>query len=181
VRAFFIGCLVSGLVFAQAPEIVKVEGKDLRKVPGPLAQTERLRDPVMAMGESRMGLEIRRSARSGGTVPTVAAPAGNSAIAHKVTYPAGWQAFAVEAAPGETLKARLTGDHQAWFLVRCVTRQGHLEKGMLQNLIATGNPEASYTNHKPKATTVYFVVDTTDTAGSTEPYTLTITRAAAGH
>ena len=145
-------------------------------MPGPLAQTERLRDVVGGMGNSRMDLEIRRSARNGGTVPAVGVPPGNVAITHKVMYPAGWQAYAVEAAPGEKLKARLTGDHQAWFLVRCVTRHGQIEKGMLQNLIPTGNPEASYENHKPKATTIYFVVDTTDTAGSTEPYTLTITR-----
>jgi len=60
-------------------------------------------------------------------------------------------------------------------MVRCVNRMGQLEKGMLQNMIPTGNPEASFINEGTEAKTVYFVVDTTMYLNGSEPYTLTFT------
>jgi len=167
--------LVPGLLLAQAPEPRKVEGKDLKAVPGPMTGTPRLADPVGRLGNSRMELEIRRSARNTGYVPAVVLPEGDLAIDHKVVQPAGWQAYQVDVAPGERLHARLKGIHEAWFLVRCVNRQGQVEEGMLQNLIATGNPEASYKNPGKTMKTVYLVVDTSELQAD-EHYTLTVRR-----
>ncbi len=122
-----------------------------------------------------MDVQIRRSARRVGSVPTVAVPPGDVSVLHQVLYPAGWQGYRVEAAPGEKVKARLRGDHAAWFVVRCVNKWGQWEKGMLQNVIHTGNPEASYLNPKNEPSTFYFVVDTTEIVSGTEPYTITFT------
>ena len=115
-------------------------------------------------------------ARRGNFVRCVAVPPGEVAIAHRVTYPAGWQAYQVEVPPGEKIKARLRGDHEGWFVVRCVTRMGQLAPGMLRNLIPTGNPEGFYENVGKAPATVYFVVDTTEVTGGDEPYTVTFTR-----
>lgn len=158
------------------PEIPVTEGKDLPAVSGPLGNTEKLRNLVSPLGNSRFDLQIRRSSRQVGTVPTVAVPPGNVAVAHTIVYPAGWQGYRVVAAPGEKIKARLRGTHQAWFVVRCVNKWGQLEKGMFQNLIYTGNPEASYINPKNEDSTVFFVVDTTEIVQGNEPFTLTFTR-----
>ena len=177
-KVLYFGLLLPALVFAQTPELVKVEGKDLPQVPGPLVNHERLRDLVSPIGNTGMDLAIRRASRRNGTVPARAVPPGNVVVSHKVEYPAGWFAFRVEVAPGEKIKARLHGDHEAWFVVRCVTRMGQLEKGMLQNLIQRGKPEATYTSYKKEPTMVYFVVDTKEIVAGSEPYTLTITREA---
>lgn len=45
---------------------------------------------------------------------------------------------------------------------------------MLQNLIPTGNPEASYTNPKKVTNTIFFVVDTSELGAEAEPYTLVV-------
>ena len=63
---------MAGLAFAQTPELRKVDGKDLPVVPGPLTGGEQLRDPAGRMGTSPMDRQIRRSSRSGPTVPAVA-------------------------------------------------------------------------------------------------------------
>ena len=44
----------------------------------------------------------------------------------------------------------------------------------IRNLIGTGNPEATYTNPKHEANTVFFVVDTTEPDVTGEPYTLAV-------
>jgi len=175
-QAWMLGFALGGMVFAEPAAPVAMAGKDLKPVPGPMVNPEYLRDLVSRMGNSDMDLMIRRSARRIGIVPALAVPAGNVAVTHRVSYPAGWQAFQVEAAPGEKIKARLRGEHEAWFVVRCVAKMGNLEKGMLQNLIQTGNPEASYRNFRKEARTVYFVVDTSEIVTSSEPFTITFTR-----
>ncbi len=173
-KSFILVSVISSLVYAQAPAPAKVLGKDLPSVPGPVATRENLPDLVGPIGNSGMELGIRRSARRGGFVPALAVPAGDTEIAHMVNSQAGWQAYRVEVAPGEKVHARLRGDHEAWFVVRCVNRMGLIERGMLQNRIHTGNPEASYINPKQEAVTVFFVVDTSETSALGEAYTLTI-------
>jgi len=174
-RAWVMGFLVTGLALAQTPAI-EVLGKVLPVVPGP-TPSERLRDMAGGPGNSGIELRIRRSARRTGFLPAVEVPKGEAiAITHEVSGPAGWQAYRVETAPGEKVHARLRSDHEAWYVVKCVNRNGQLEKGMLQNLIRTGNPEATYQNPGKQATTVYFVVDTTEILAGREPYVVTFTR-----
>ncbi|HLO68544.1 MAG TPA: hypothetical protein VK188_16085 [Holophaga sp.] len=167
-----IGC---GALLAQAPLPV-VAGKDLKQVPGPLVTPDRLHDLAPTMGASGVEVTLRRSARRVASVPAVAVPPGDAAIEHAVSPPTGWQAYQVEAAPGTRVKVRLRGDHEGWFVVRCVSRMGQWEKGMLQNVIPTGNPEASFINDGPTPRTAYFVVDTTVYLAGEEPYTLQVTR-----
>ncbi|BDU76997.1 hypothetical protein [Mesoterricola sediminis] len=168
-------CFAAGILLAEAPVPV-VAGKDLKTVPGPISGTPQLRDPAPLLGATHMDAVLRRSARNGASVPCVAAPAGTVAIEDAVPAPAGWKAYQVLAAPGETVKARLRGDHTGWFIIRCVNRMGTLSQGMLQNMIPTGNPEASFINQGKEAVNVYFVVDTTVLLTGSEPFTLTITR-----
>ena len=169
-------CMAAGLMAASAADVRQVSGKDLPKVPGPLANNERMKDLVGGPGNSVIELRIRRSARRSGFIPALAVPPGNVAITHTVEVPAGWYAFKVDVPVGEKVKATLQGDHPSWFVVRCVTRMGNLEKGMLQNLIFRGRPEATYINFKKETATVYFVVDTQELVAPNEGYTLTITR-----
>ena len=177
-RALILGCMFPALVLAQAPapEPVQVDGKDLPKVAGPLVSRMRLPDLVGRIGNSDIDLGIRRSSRRMGSIPAVAVPAGDVAVSHEVMQPAGWYAYQVEAAPGETVKARVRADHNAWFVVRCVDRNGLLAKGMLQNLHPTGNPEASFINYEKEKVRVFFIVDTTEVFSASEPYVLTFLR-----
>ena len=119
-------------------------------------------------------MQMRESARRGPSIPAVALPAGSVAVADTVGSVAGWKAYRIEVPPGVKVHARIHAVHEAWFTVRAVNRLGALEKGMLQNLILTGNPEASYTNPKAEANTIFFVVDTTEPDVSSEPYTLAV-------
>lgn len=157
-------------------EIAKVEGKDLPSVPGPLTGSPYLKDPLAAVTATPMELQMRGIARRVGYVPAVAVPGGDVVVTHAVDPMAGWMAFRVEAAPGETLKARLRGDHEGWYLMRCVNKWGQIEQGMLPNLIPTGNPEASYTNPRGEAYTVFFVVDTTMIPLPNEKFEVTFLR-----
>ena len=175
-RSLWLGVLMTTLAYGQVPEPRLVEGKTLATIPGPLANRERLPDLAPRFGSPDMDLQIRAMARRGGRVPAVQVPEGTVAISHKVTPQAGWQAYRVEVAPGEKIHARLRGDHEAWFVVRCVNGMGQLEQGMLQNLIKRGNPEATYTNPRKGTSVVYFVVDTSEVLGAYENYTLTFTR-----
>lgn len=171
-------CLIVLLAVLPAfcAEPVPVEGKDLPKVSGPLTGTRALQDMSRMPGDTRMDLIARKSARRGPSVPGVAVPAGDVAIAHAVPGDSGWMAYRVETAPGEKVKARLTGDHEAWFRVKVVNKFGDLGEGMLQNLVHRGNPEASYVNPGKTAVTVFFVVDTTSKLSGPEPYTITFRR-----
>lgn len=174
-RAWVMAFLVTGLVLAEPPAL-EVNGKELPAVPGPMP-SERLRDLSGGPGNSGIDRRIRHSARRTGFLPGVAVPQGEAvAITHEISGPAGWQAYRVETAPGEKVMARLRGDHEAWFVVKCVNRNGQLDQGMLQNLIRSGNPQASYVNPGKAASTVYFVVDTTEILTGKEPYVVTFTR-----
>lgn len=173
---FFAMASLAVLAFAQAPEVPKVEGKDLPSVPGPLPDSRYLRDPLPPSSATPLELQMRSSARRVGYVPAVALPGGDVAVVHSVDPMAGWMAYRAEAAPGETIKARLRSDHDAWFVMRCVNKWGQLEAGMLPNLIPTGNPEASFANPRQEPSTVFFVVDTTMIPMPNEKYTVTFLR-----
>jgi hypothetical protein len=150
-----------------------VDGRKLAAVPGPI--TPPGPDPSAGFGNSSFEMGIRSSSRHSGSVPAVAVPALPVTIEDKVTLVAGWKAYRVSAPAGSTVKARLRADHEAWFLVRTVNRWGTLEKGMLQNRIPTGNPEASFINPRNEPTTFYFLVDTSATLGEQEPFRLELT------
>lgn len=147
-----------------------LEGSKLAVVPGPLAP----HGPDVAAGPGSNSIEasIRLRSRHSGSVPAVAVPSLPSTIEDKVAFVSGWKAYLVSAPPGATVKARLRSDHEGWFLVRTVNRWGTLEKGMLQNRIPTGNPEATFINTKNESTTFYFIVDTTEIGAEREPFRL---------
>ena len=168
-----IAILVSLPCLAQ--ETPTVAGRELPKVTGPLAGSRAMGDRSREFGDSRMDRQIRSAGRRS-PLPCVAVPAGDVSIDHAVSQPAGWMTYRVDAAPWESVKARLRGDHEAWFAVKVVNKWGELEEGMLQNRIHTGNPEGSFLNRTGKARTVFFVVDTTTIFNGAEPYTLTFTR-----
>lgn len=156
----------------------EVAGKDLQKVPGPLVDrisgAPGYRDPAGGPGTSRFQMEIRSNARRGPSIPAVALPNGAVAVSDSVGTMAGWKAYRVEVPPGAKVHARIRGLHEGWFRVSTVNKMGSLEKGMLQNLQPTGNPEASYTNPKAETNTIFFIVDTTEADAQAEPYTLVV-------
>ena len=53
---------------------------------------------------------------------------------------------------------------------------GREEPGLLQNRIATGEPQATYKNPGQETRTIYFIVDTLDAGMVGEAFTLEITR-----
>jgi len=168
-----LALLLTTALLPQTPAIPEVEGKTLPSVPGPM--TDRYPDPSRGLGPRDMEARMRHQARRTPSIPAVAVPSGPVAVLDRITDPAGWRSYRVEVPANGRVHARLTGLHEAWFVVRAVNRWGNLEQGMLQNRIPTGNPEASYVNPKSAATTVYFVVDTTETNVVGEAFKLTIT------
>lgn len=74
-------------------------------------------------------------------------------------WPAGWKAYGFLVPAGEKLHVRLTHSHEGWFRLMMVGKWGQVEKGMLQNLIPTGNAEASYINYSDQPRSVYVIVD----------------------
>ncbi len=161
---------------AQDPSkpVPDVEGKALASVPGPL--TDRYPDPSREPGLRGLDVQIRHQARRTPSIPAVAVPSLPLAVKDRIADPAGWRAYRVDVPAGATVHARLTSVHEGWFLVRTVNKWGRLEEGMLQNLIPTGNPEATFKNPKPEAATVFFVVDTRDLSAQGETFTLTFVR-----
>lgn len=161
-----------------APKPREIAGKDLQPVPGPFVNNDGgapgFRDPAGGPGTSRFDMEIRASARRGPSIPAVALPPEPVSVSDSVGSVAGWKAYRVEVPPGAKVHARIYGLHAGWFLVHTVNKMGMLEKGMLQNLQPTGNPEASYTNPKSAPNTIFFVVDTSETDVEKEPYTLVV-------
>ena len=152
----------------------EVDGSKLPSVPGP--STTRLTDPARDFNFSGIDAQIRTQARHTSSVlPAVALPPGSLRVKDKVADIAGWKAYRVDVPPKGSIHMRLRGLHEAWFKVRTVNRWGNLEEGMLQNQIATGNPEARYANPTPKTKTIYFVVDTTELNMQGEAYTLEVT------
>lgn len=156
----------------QAPPVV--EAKTLPGVPGPLVPG--YPDPARGFGASGMDMVIRERSRHGVNIPAVALPATSCQVKDRMDGISGWKAYRVEVPPHGGFHARLRGIHEAWFLVKVLDRWGRLGPGMLQNRIPTGNPEASYRNPKAEPSTVYIVVDTTETNVQGEDYTLTVTR-----
>jgi hypothetical protein len=167
--------IVSALVFLQAPVPPVLEGAKLQQVPGPIPP--KYADPAGGFPtrqDTDIQFQMRRRARVG-TVKAVAVPSLPVVIEDKIDQISGWKAYRVEAPGGATVKARLHGTHEAWFRVHTVNRWGDLEKGMLQNRIPTGNPEASFINPKAETTTLYFLVDTTELGAETESFRLEFT------
>lgn len=159
---------------ARPQEIPEVEGKALASVPGPF--TDRYPDPARDPASRGLDVQIRRQSRRRPSIPGVAVPSLPLAVKDRIADPAGWRAYRVEVPAKAIVHARLTSDHEGWFLVRTVNKWGQLTEGMLQNLIPTGNPEATFKNPKDEAAEVFFVVDTRDLGAQGEPFTLTFTR-----
>lgn len=74
-------------------------------------------------------------------------------------FPTGWKAYGFRVPAGENLHVRLNHTNEGWFRLMMVGTWGRIERGMLQNLIPTGNPEVSYTNLTGQPHTVYVIVD----------------------
>jgi hypothetical protein len=74
-------------------------------------------------------------------------------------FPAGWISYGFRVPPGEKLHLRLNHSNEGWFRMAMTGKWGNIEKGMLQNLIPTGNPEVSYTNFTKEPRSVYVIVD----------------------
>ncbi len=152
----------------------EVDASKLPSVAGPA--TTRMVDPARGMGFTGIDAMVRTQARHTGSIqPAVALPEGSLRVHDKVTDVAGWKAYQVVVPNGGSIHMRLRGLHEGWFAVRAVNKWGSLEKGMLQNVIKTGNPEARYTNPTKDAKTIYFVVDTTELSIIGEEYTLQVT------
>lgn len=92
-------------------------------------------------------------------------------------FPAGWKAYGFRVPPRENIRISLHHSNKAWFRLIMVNRQGGQEKGMLQNLIPTGNPETTYTNPTDETRRVYVIVDDPGWMSSeTNPFIMRITR-----
>ncbi|MBL0313137.1 MAG: hypothetical protein IPP78_10590 [Holophagaceae bacterium] len=162
------------LMGATATDFQEIDGSKLPNVPGPF--TSRMADPARDMNFNDIGARIRTQARHAGSItPAVALPQGSLKVKDKVADVSGWKAYRVEVPVGGAVHMRLRGHHEGWFVVRTMNKWGSLEKGMLQNVIKTGNPEARYANPTKEAKTIYFVVDTTELNTVGEEYTLEVT------
>lgn len=159
---------------AATTDFQEVDASKLPNIPGP--STTQMTDPARGLGFSGMDARIRTQARRAGTIqPAVALPPGQLKVRDKVSDASGWKAYRVEVPPYGSIHFRLRGLHEGWFVVRTVNKWGIMEEGMLQNLINTGNPEASYTNPSKSIKSIYFVVDTTELNMAGEDYTLEVT------
>ncbi len=167
--------LLSISLWAVAPlDIKQIDATKLPNIPGP--QASQMTDPARGLNFTGIEAQIRtQDRRSGSVQPAVALPPGSLKVSDQMTGVAGWKAYRVEVPAKGSVHVRLHGNHEAWFQVRAVNRWGVLEKGMLQNVIPTGNPEARYLNPKNETMSVYFVVDTTELNMQGEAYTLDVT------
>lgn len=159
---------------APAPVPPVIEAKTLPGVAGPLVP--HYPDPARGPGNSPMDMDLRARARRGVNIPAVALPDGSIQVADHIPDISGWRAYRIEVPAHGGFKARLHSTHEAWFVVKVFDRWGREGEGMLQNRMHTGNPEASYRNPKNAPSTVYIVVDTSETNLQGEAYTLAITR-----
>jgi hypothetical protein len=92
-------------------------------------------------------------------------------------FPAGWISYGFRVPPGEKLHVRLRHPNEGWFRLIMVGKWGGMEKGMLQNIIPTGNPEVSYTNFTKGPRSVYVIVDDPGwMSNRAQPFTLKVTR-----
>jgi hypothetical protein len=91
--------------------------------------------------------------------------------------PAGWKAYGFRVPAGEKLHVRLRHSNEGWFRLMMVDRWGEVGKGMLQNLIPTGNPEVSFTNLTQEAQSVYVIVDDPGLwSSSRDPFSMKVDR-----
>ncbi|WP_243304210.1 hypothetical protein [Geothrix oryzisoli] len=167
------GLLLLPMVVLQAPApLPVVEAKDLPKAPrGPMVPHR----PDVAAEASITG-ETRRAARRGPSIPALQLPAGSVRVTDKVPDISGWRAYAIEVPAGGKVKVHVVEGRKAWFRVLGVNAWGRDEPGLLQNRIATGEPQATYENPTKETRTIYFIVDTLDANMIGEPFTLEVTR-----
>jgi len=162
------------LLVSQAPQapLPEVEAKDLEKAPrGPM--TPEIRDA----GQDRGTLDqARRSARRGPSLPALQLPEGSVRVRDKIPDISGWRAYAILVPGRGSVKVHVVEGRKAWFRVLGVNQWGRDEAGLLQNRIATGEPQATYKNPGAEPRTIYFIVDTLDANMIGEPYTVEVTR-----
>lgn len=88
----------------------------------------------------------------------------------------GWRAYAIEVPGGASVKAYVVEGRKGWLPVLGVNAWGREEAGVLQNRIATGEPQATCRNPGQETPTIYFIVDTLDAGMTGEAFTLEVTR-----
>jgi len=168
--AFLPLLLVAALAQAVPPEY---NASDLPKVNGP--RPPKYPDPAPLYTGTAMDAYIRRMARRGGTIDTVALPEGDAIIKDRIEDNAGRKAYQATVSPGQTVKVRLKAVHEAWFVVKAANRHGIAEKGMVHHSLHTCDPQTTYVNSSKEAKTVFFIVDTTELDVIHEPYSLHVT------
>ncbi|MCE1205178.1 MAG: hypothetical protein LWW79_11295 [Holophagaceae bacterium] len=156
---------------AQAP-LPEVEAKDLAPAPrGPMAP----RVPDAGAEPSAFG-QARRAARQGPSLPALQLPGGSVRVKDRIPDISGWRAYAIEVPGGAAVKAHVVEGRKGWLRVLGVNAWGREEAGLLQNRIATGEPQATYKNPGQEPRTIYFIVDTLDSNMTGEAFTLEVTR-----
>jgi len=164
--------MVPAMVFQVPAPLPEVEAKDLPKAPrGPMVPHR----PDVGAESGILG-ETRRAARRGPSIPALQLPAGSVRVTDKVPDISGWRAYAIEVPAGGKVKVHVVEGRKAWFRVLGVNAWGRDEPGLLQNRIATGEPQATNENPTKETRTIYFIVDTLDANMMGEPYTLEVTR-----
>lgn len=154
------------------PPLPEVEAKDLAPAPrGPMAP----RVPDAGAERSAFG-QARQAARRGPSLPALQLPGGSVRVKDKIPDISGWRAYAIEVPGGASVKAHVVEGRKGWLRVLGVNAWGREEPGLLQNRIATGEPQATYKNPSQEARTVYFIVDTLDASMTGEAFTLEVTR-----
>lgn len=155
----------------QAP-LSEVEAKDLAPAPrGPMAP----RVPDAGADHSAFG-QARRAARRGPSLIALQLPSGSVRVKDKIPDISGWRAYAIEVPGGAAVKAHVVEGRKGWLRVLGVNAWGREEAGLLQNRIATGEPQATYKNPGQEPRTIYFIVDTLDAGMVGEAFMLEITR-----
>lgn len=122
--------------------------------------------------------EIQSAARRGGYLPVTEVAETLAEIQGVASFPAGWKAYGFLIPPSGKLHVRLHHPNEGWFRVTMSNKSGSLERGMLQNLVPTGNPEATYLNPSTsEAKAVYVIVDDPGWMSSeAKPYKIAIDR-----
>lgn len=126
-------------------------------IPRPMAVCSRQPDRRF-WGSRDIMAEIQWHARQG-FVPVMPVDESQQQLSDVSQFPAGWKSYGFVVPPGGKLHVRLHHPNEGWFRLAMMNKWGNLEKGMLQNLIPTGNPEVSYTNHSDEVRAVYVLVD----------------------
>lgn len=162
------------MLLLQAPQapLPEVEAKDLAPAPrGPMA-------PRVADAGAEPGAfgQARHAARRGPSLPALQLPAGSVRVKDRIPDISGWRAYAIEVSGGASVKAHVVEGRKGWLRVLGVNAWGREEAGLLQNRIATGEPQATYRNPGPEPRTIYFIVDTLDSNMTGEAFTLEVTR-----